>query len=404
MHACCPRHASKADPIYKSLAYVGTHQPPNRQPRTHPCQPLTRPNPHPPAPALALALDLDPTVQQEFLEFELTLGHTVDSELAGELRRTRAEKRTARVILGDTNGEDGSVPGGPAGGAYASNATNNDGKGGGGARNDPLEAASVLRDLTELSSQGVLTLLDRMPREQAAPLRLLFGRPIPPLVRVRAWHLSLDNPLTRERYKAARKKSMLQTMSRYDREITEMSRELLKSVYGKGAWYTTGRLMVMKSVISYHHAASSQAAEAQSNRKQNRGQPQALAAAELEELRPPEELYWLLLPIIAVYVRGGGDDGIATDALVGGVGLDEGADGRALTLDCAEAFSSLVELHIPKLITAPYPMESGQLQVPALFHSYPLAPSPSPSVPIFCCLPTPPVPAAPLPRISRFFL
>ena len=114
----------------------------------------------------------------EVVNFEKVVGHTVDSQLGEELRRTRTVAHERRVqTLVDSSDE---VP--ESGPALRCSAGGN------------IEAASsVLSDLTRIASQGVVTLLERMPREEAASLRLLFGRPIPGLVRGKAWHLALDN-------------------------------------------------------------------------------------------------------------------------------------------------------------------------------------------------------------------
>ena len=122
--------------------------------------------------------------------------------------------------------------------------------------------------------------------------------------------LALDNPVARAKYRRDRNTSLLSTMSRYDQEITETAQDLLKSLHARGAWYTTERLMVIKSVVSYHHAML----------PRSKGENREAKGSEESNPKPPEEWYWMLLPIVVVYDPSGDDSGGSSNSGSGGSG------------------------------------------------------------------------------------
>jgi len=112
----------------------------------------------------------------------------------------------------------------------------------------------------------------------------LLLAPYPPHRRLRAWALTMRNASARKEYETIFARRRVDTISTMDVQITQECQSFLQKLIGGKNIYTRRRLMMMKSVLSYHHTLL-----------MSRGEGSTTL---------PNRLYWLMLPIVYIYTGG----------------------------------------------------------------------------------------------------
>ncbi|GMH55250.1 hypothetical protein TrRE_jg8453, partial [Triparma retinervis] len=222
--------------------------------------------------------DLNPIEQQSLVEqmharllreahdsisnFETAVSSVVDTEVAAEVRRIAA------VDERDSNNKDAEGAGGLD--------DDKDDK-------DSGQSTSATR-IVEVATSAIIALLEQLPPEHRALTRLMLGQPFPESFRLRAWALSMRNATARKEYEGIFARRRVDTISTMDVQITQECQSFLQKQIGGRGIYTRRRLMMMKSVLSYHHTLL-----------MSRGEGSTTL---------PNRLYWLMTPIVYVFTGG----------------------------------------------------------------------------------------------------